>query len=180
MSLLARRYAAALFDVAEARGSTAQVLADLDQVHLLFSTPEGKAWLTSPQTPRDVLRGVVERALAGGSELTRNTASVLLHRRREDLLPELAAEVRRLARAKAGEVEAVVETARPLEAAEADALAAQLTKLSKKRVVIRTEVNPEVIAGVRVRIGNTLYDGSLLGELEALHRHLLQAPVAKN
>ena len=106
MSLLARRYAAALFDVAEARGATTQVLADLEQLHALFSTPAARAMLGNPQMPRDALHSIVQRALAQGSELTRNTALVLLRRRRERVLPELAAEVLRLSRDKAGEVEA--------------------------------------------------------------------------
>ncbi len=180
MSLLARRYATALFAVAEERGATAQVLADLQRVAAFFAADEAQGILGDPSTPRAALGRVVAKLLTEGHELTRDFAQVLLARRREELLPEMADALQTLIRVRAGEVEALVETAMPLSDADQAGLRDHLARVSGKRIIMRVETNPDVIAGVRVRVGNTLYDGSLQGELEALHRHLLQASVTTN
>jgi F-type H+-transporting ATPase subunit delta len=179
MSLLARRYATALFEVAESRGATAEVLADLDKLAELFGAPAGRAFLTDPNTPRADLEAMLNRVLAGGHELSRNVVGVVLERRREVVLPQLAAELRALARAKAGEAVAVVESARALSSDDQSALRDELARLTKKRIVLDVRVDPELLGGVRVRVGNTLYDGSLLGELAALQQTLLAAPVTR-
>lgn len=180
MSLLARRYATALFEVAETRGVTTAVLADLDKLSALFGTSEGRAFLSDPNTSRSKLEAFLGRALEGGDQVTRNVVGVILERRREQVLPALAAELRAMAQSKAGEAVAIVETARPLTEGDQTALREQLARLTGKRIVFEVRDNPDLLGGVRVRVGNTLYDGSLLGELEALQQTLLQAPVTRS
>jgi len=179
MSLLARRYATALFEVAESRQATAAVLADLDQLCALFGSPDGRALLGDPNTSRQKLHELLGRTLAHGHELTKNAAAVVVERRREAILPDLAAELRAMAQAKAGEAVGVVETARPLPEEEQTALREQLARRTGKRIVLEVRANPDLLGGIRVRVGNTLYDGSLLGELEALQQTLLAAPVTR-
>ena len=179
MSLLARRYATALFDVAESRGETERVLADLERLHQVFGSPEGRAFLSDPNRSRDKLADAVRRAVEDSSPVTGNAVGVILARRREQILPDLFAEVRALARRKAGEAVAIVETGQPLSADEQEELRAQLERLTGQHIVLQVRDVPDILGGVRVRVGNTLYDGSLLGELEALRQRLLQAPVTR-
>ncbi len=176
MSLLARRYATALFQVAESSGATSVVLQDLDGLHALLGSPEGSTFLNDPNVSRSKLVATLGRAVEGGHAITKNALGVILERRRENVLPLLAAELRALAQDKAGEAVAVVETARPLADDDQAALREQLARLTKKRIVLDVRDNPDLLGGVRVRVGNTLYDGSLLGELLALQQTLLQAP----
>lgn len=178
MSLLARRYAAALFDVAESRGATAAVLADLETLREVLGSPAGKMFLGNPNTSRQQV-DLLRRALANGNEVSKNAVGVLLQRRREQILGELATEFRALVQDKAGEAVAVVETARPLTTDDQTALREQMARLTGKRIVLDVRENPDLLGGVRVRVGNTLFDGSLLGELESLQQALLQAPVTR-
>lgn len=180
MSLIAQRYAAALFEVAQTRGHTQAVAADLEQLHAALGTPEGRAFLTDPRVSAKTLADLLDRAMASGSESTRSFLRVLRERRRTAILPDLHAEFAALVRAKAGEAIAKVETARPLGDAEREALRKHLSRLSGKQVVLEVRDNPELLGGVRARIGNTLYDGSLLGELEALQQKLLQTPMSRS
>ncbi|MEZ5965934.1 MAG: ATP synthase F1 subunit delta [Planctomycetota bacterium] len=177
MSLLARRYATALFEVAQSRGATAAVLADLEKLHAAFGDDAGRAFLADPNTKRAQVESLVDRALAGSNELTRSALGVVLDRRREALLPDLASALRAMVQEQAGEAVAVVETAKPLSEADQSALREQMARRTGKRIVLDVRDNPDLLGGVRVRVGNTLYDGSLLGELEALQQALLQAPV---
>ncbi len=175
MSLLARRYATALFQVAESSGATSAVLQDLDRLHALLGSIEGSSFLRDPDVGRSKLEATLRRAVEGGHAITKNALGVILQRRRENVLPELAAELRAMAQDQAGEAVAVVETARPLAQDDQAALREQLTRLTGKRIVLDLRDNPDLLGGVRVRVGNTLYDGSLLGELLALQQTLLQA-----
>lgn len=183
MSLLARRYATALFEVAESRQATAAVLADLEALDAVLGTPEGRAYLADPNRSRADLRAFLDRVLSagpnGGHELTKNAVGVALERRREAILPDLGGELRAMAQRKAGEAVAVVESARPLSDDDQAALREQLARLCGKRIVMEVRENQDLLGGVRVRVGNTLYDGSLLGELEALQQTLLAAPVTR-
>jgi F-type H+-transporting ATPase subunit delta len=179
MSLLARRYATALFEVAESQGATDAVLQDMQQLAEVFGTSAGQAFLADPNTKRAQLEDAVQRTLVHAHALSRNVVGVVLERRRESVLPELAQELRALVQRKAGEAVAMVETARPLADDDRNDLREQLARLTRKRITLEVRDNPELLGGVRVRVGNTLYDGSLLGELMALQHKLLAAPVTK-
>lgn len=180
MSLIAQRYAAALFEVAESRGQTQAVAEDLARLQAALGTAEGRAYLSDPRVSAAKLGEQLGRALQGGSEVTRNFVRVLQERRRVAVLPDLHVEFMAHLRAKNGEAVARVETARPLSEADQAELRDQLARLTKKRIVLDVHDMPDLIGGVRVRIGNTLYDGSLLSELEALQQRLLQSPVTRN
>ena len=76
-----------------------------------------------------------------------------------------------------GKVVGVVETAKLIDEAGIKVLEAHAAKLTGKNVTLEVEFNSDLIGGVRLRLGNTLYDGSVATILEDLERSLMEAPI---
>ncbi|MBL8756526.1 MAG: F0F1 ATP synthase subunit delta, partial [Planctomycetes bacterium] len=98
-------------------------------------------------------------------------------RRRLDVLFDLGPAFRALAMAARGEVDGVAESAHPLEAADLAALTELAGRLSGKKVRLTVAIRPELLGGVRLCVGNVLYDGSLRAALDQLEHKLQQATV---
>ena len=178
MTSLARRYARALFEVAEERKATEAVAADLAHFDAVLADADLRAAVLRPELPASLVGRLVAKLGEGRHELVRNLLLALAGRRRLGLLVELRAAFDALALASRGEVEGVVESARPLAAAEVDALAAEASRLSGRKVHLRVREVPELIGGVRLRVGNTLWDGSVASQLEGLRQRLRDVPIA--
>ena len=177
MSLLAKRYATALFEAAEQKGATDAVASDLARVAQVLRDPQVCAQLLDPRTQRGERRAALERIVGGGHELSRNLIGVLVRRRREAILPELDEMFTKLVHDSRGEVEGTVETAKPIDDDELRKIEAAASATFGKKVSLRVEVDPELIGGIRLRVGNTLFDGSVATALDDLERKLMEAPV---
>ena len=72
-------------------------------------------------------------------------------------------------------VEVLVETAAPLSNSLRQQVASRLTQLLGREVVLSAEVNPDLLGGIVVRVGDTVYDGSLAGKLKSMEAVTLQS-----
>jgi F-type H+-transporting ATPase subunit delta len=176
MSLLARRYATALLLAAEGRGEVDRVERELARMHAALAAPAARALITSPDVPGAHRQRALEK-LAGSSELLQNLVRVTARRRRLPVLFDLHPEFRALVLAQRGEVEGVVETPLPLDDAAVGRLAELAARLSGKKVAFAVRVRPDLIGGVRLIVGNTLYDGSVKTALQQLEQRLMNAPI---
>lgn len=177
MSLLAKRYAEALFVLATQQGAVDAVGSDLAAVHAALGAPGARALVTSPDVKPEDRARVLDKLTQGRSPLVRNVFGVLQHRRRLEVLFDLQPAYRALVMAARGEVEGVAESAHPLADDEVRSLEALAGRLSGKKVRLAVAIRPEVLGGVRLRIGNVLYDGSLQSQLGQLAQKLAQASV---
>lgn len=177
MTLLGKRYATALYALATEKGSVDAVAADLATIHAVLAAPAARALLASPDVTAAERSAVLAKLCAGRSELLRNLVGVLQARRRLDVLFDLHPAYRALVMAKRGEVEGIAESAHPIGADELAALTALAGRLSGKKVVLSVVQRADLIGGVRLRIGNVLYDGSLRAALDQLGQRLQQASV---
>jgi len=177
MSLLAKRYARAIFEVASERGAADAVAADLARVASALDDAALRGVLRDPKTTRGDCQRVLTRLMGDAHELSKSLLGVLLRRRREAILPELRAAFDALARDARGEIEGLVESARQLGEEQQRALGESVSKRLGKKVLLRAAVTPELLGGVRLRVGNTLYDGSVATALEELERRLMDAPI---
>jgi F-type H+-transporting ATPase subunit delta len=169
----ARRYAEAAFEIAERDGSLESWLRALDLAEERLTDPDVSRLLTNPSVPARSREEVIGRIL--GEDVAgppRNLLLVLVRRGRFDLLPVIIREFRRLYRRREGIVEATATSARPLDAAELEALTERVAALTGGRVEVRAEVDPGLIGGVTVRVGDRLIDGSVRGRLERLRASL--------
>lgn len=175
MSLLAKRYAQALYALATEQGAAEAVGKDLAALHPVLGDPAVAAVITSPDVTATERTRLLEKLTAGRHGLLVNTIGVLQHRRRLDVMFELEPAYRALEMAGRGEVDGVVESALPLESADQQALETLADRLSGKKVSLQVAVRPDLLGGVRLRIGNVLYDGSLRTALVQLEQKLQQS-----
>ena len=172
---LARRYAQALFDTARKDGTIERVETDLETIDALIRTqPNLLRILRSPVIARPQKKELVRRLFENQvSNLTLRFLNLLIDKRREAVLPE----VNRLFRALSYEAENILPVtatvARRLTPEERAHLAEALGHRTGKSIDLAEEVDPELIGGVVLRLGDTIIDGSVAGQLRRLRQRLL-------
>jgi len=177
MTLLAKRYASALFTLAKDKGAVDAVASDLAALHSELHAPGASALLSSPDVAADERAQVLAKLTEGRHELLVNLVGVLRHRRRLEVLADLPAAFRDLLMQDRGEVEGVAQSAHPLGDDELRSLTELASRLSGKKVVLTAAHKPELIGGVRLVVGNVLYDGSLRAALDQLQNKLQHSAV---
>jgi len=169
----ARRYAEAAFEIAERDGSVDAWLAALAIAEERITSPEAMRLLSNPAIPAasrvEVLLHLLGDDVRGAP---RNLLALMVRRGRFEQLPAVSREFRRLHLRREGIVEATVTTASALGTADVEALRQRLETLTGKRVELQPLVDPELLGGVSVRIGDHLIDGSVRGRLERLRTEL--------
>jgi len=175
MTLLAKRYASALLLAARAASAEDAIASDLAAVHAAVRVPGVRPMIASPDLTEQERERVLTKLTAGRHTLVQNLVKVLQHRHRIDVLFDIQPAFRALLMAQRGELEGIVETARPLAAEDESRLREVAGKIAGRKVALSVQVRPELVGGVRLRIGNVLYDGSLQSALSQLEKKLLQA-----
>ena len=143
----------------------------LQQLAEAYSDAKTKAFLLNLESQRRQ-----EKVLRVGLETlpkqVRNYMLLLIRRNSVQLLPEVVKAYNRLADKHSGVARATVESAFALDDQERDAIAKNLKNLFDiKEVVIDTRVTPELIGGVKIRVGDKQLDGSVTGKLKRLVTH---------
>ncbi len=171
---VARRYARALFEEARARGQAQAIDADVAALHEAFAASrELVRVFESPVIPREKKKKLIEALFAGRLQpLTVRFLELLVEKEREDLLPAIVAAYRALQDEEQGIIEAHVRTAFPLDEAGARPLVEKLERLTGKKIRLQLRQDPSLIGGVVVRVGDTVYDGSVRQQLAALRERL--------
>jgi len=118
----------------------------------------------------EAIRAAIARPV--GAQLS-NLVGVLVARRRVSLLPAIVGEYGRLLDRQRGVAAAIVTSASPLSADETAAISARIEALIGTTVSLRTTVDPDLIGGVTVRIGDRLIDASVRGRLERLRDRIV-------
>lgn len=175
---LASRYAGALVDVVTGPKSQIDPQAAIGELRQFLSTFEESAELrnalASPAVTPGRKRAVVARLAAALplSRTVRNFLYVLVDHRRTQHLPEIADAFETLLDERLGVVRADVTSARELTGTQQELLRSELSRVAGSQVKPRFKVDPELIGGVMARIGSTVYDGSVAGQLDAMERRL--------
>jgi F-type H+-transporting ATPase subunit delta len=171
---IARRYAAALYEDAASRGLLAEVDTDLQflDASLQASRELGRVFM-SPVVSREKKKRIIEQLFGAhvGGETIR-FLNLLVDKQREDVLPEISRVFRQLRDARDGVIEAHVRVARPMDSASESALVKNIERMTGKKVRLSSTVDPALIGGVVVRIGDTMYDGSVRQRLKALRQRM--------
>lgn len=178
VSALGNRYAHALADVVTGGQSAIRPDSALTELRsfeaALKSSPELNNALTSPAVPPARKRAVVTR-IAGFlalSKIIQNFLFVLIDHRRIALLSDIIASFETIVDERLGFARADVTSARDLTPEQRTELTAELERLTGKRIRMRFTVDESLIGGAVARIGSTVYDGSVRGQLQSLGRRL--------
>jgi F-type H+-transporting ATPase subunit delta len=171
----ARRYADAAFAVARESGDYEAWLNAFNQITRLLGTPAVRAVLTSPAIRPSDKRAIFEKLVPNVPPVARNLAYILLERDRLHQVPDIAVAFGQRVNRERGVLTAEVTTAVPLDEGMERAVAQKLGVYldhDPRRLAIQSRVDPEIIGGVIVRVGDTLIDDSVRGRLERLRRVL--------
>jgi F-type H+-transporting ATPase subunit delta len=172
---VARRYAAALADVAIERQEEREVQAELDHwASMIEANPQLKEVLANPTVIYDQKRKVLEE-LISRTRVRETTASflrVLLKNQRLSQVREVAARFGLTLDERSGVVAANVTTARPISEDLRNALQQTLKEATGKEVRLSFTTDETIIGGLVARIGSTIFDGSVQGHLERLSDEL--------
>jgi F-type H+-transporting ATPase subunit delta len=177
-SAVAHRYARALADIVMEPGSPLKpedAVAQVKSVEaLLDESPELRVALLTPAIPTSRKRAVMGKLLerTGASPLIRNFVYVVIDHRRIGVIGEIREALELELDARQGVVRAEVTSAEPLNAPLSAGLESRLSSLTGKRMRLRFDVDPSLVGGVIARIGSTVYDGSVRGELQQLGKKL--------
>ena len=174
--IVGRRYAKALFAAAKDRGTILETEQDLLEVlEVLEQNNEFRMILEHPNISAEVKSDLLKRAFEGNvSEIVMNTLLLAVAKGRETILTSLVSAYRMYANEELGRAQATVYSPFPLSESEKSAIAEQFGKLTKKTITLTNVINPELIGGIQVRIGDRLYDGSLAGKLKSIEKSLTQ------
>jgi F-type H+-transporting ATPase subunit delta len=167
-----RRYAEAAFQIALRDDTLEDWRRELDLAAATLRTSGLEAVLANPAIPLDQRIDAAQRILVSLSEPVRNLVLLLLRRGRIEQLPRVALEFARLDDQRKGLTHATATSATPLDAKELRAIVARLEELIGGTVELQTDVDPDLLGGLVVRIGDRLIDGSVRGRLERLRNQL--------
>lgn len=170
---IARRYAEAAFELALRDDKVEVWLEQLRDLAQAVADPAVVERLADPNVPL-VTRHEALRGLFAGRMLPQvsNLVGLMLRRRRLDALPDIAREFRRLHNRRAGISEATATSATQLDEREIGALRARLEQITNGQIELELRVDPALLGGVQVRLGDLLIDGSVRGRLERLRGRL--------
>ena len=170
----ARRYAEAAFEVGLRDGTVETWRAELDAAGEIAADDQVGRMLANPAVPLETRSEMAESIfgkIVGRPVL--NLIGLMLRRGRIEQLAQVAAEFRRLDNARQGITLATATSAAPLSPDEIGVLTARMEQLTGGRVELDVKVDPSLLGGLVVRIGDRLIDGSVRGRLERLRNQLV-------
>jgi F-type H+-transporting ATPase subunit delta len=169
-------YAKAL--LASSGDETERVIEELDSLvdDVLAETPKLEAALCSPRLPLEDKQRILDKAFQGkmNSILLRFLKVVAAHER-SDCLREIRIAAKTIHNEQQGRVEIQVQTAEPLDEAMANTIRDRLASNLGREVLVEQQVDPSMIGGLVVRVGDTVYDGSVANRLDRMRTSTLQS-----
>lgn len=174
LSTIARPYADALFETARASGEGLERwLAVVEELAALMSHPQVAQLVADPKLADvqvvDLLAGLVKQPLPATGM---NFLKLLVANQRLVVLPEVAAQFRTLKNQAEGVAECLIETAFPLADGQVDELVAALSARFGTKLRPTVQVNPALIGGVRIAVGDQVLDSSVRARLNQMQTAL--------
>jgi len=176
MAAVNSRYARAFVDVVfEKKLDPNKSVEELRSIaEMLASTPALRNVWENPSVPAPQKLAVLDKIAhaVGASKMTRNLVAVLIDNRRVAALPEIARQFREELDLRLGIADAEITTARDLADDEKRTLEQQLASLTGKKVRAHYRRDEKVLGGAVIKVGSTIYDGSVKGQLQRLKEQL--------
>jgi F-type H+-transporting ATPase subunit delta len=174
---VAKNYAETLFELAHRNESLEEYGQALETVaDLIDQDPKFRSFLETPRIDDDDKKDVVRRAF--GDALPKhvvNFVMVTIDKRRQRLLRSISSAYNLLLDAHMGREHVEVTVARPVDESTTHMIALGLSKAFGIKAIPHVRVKPEILGGLLVRTGDTIYDGSVRRRLEGMRRRMLQA-----
>lgn len=176
---VARRYAQALFSLAEEKNRVEEYLRDWQSVvGGIENEPRLNKLFFSRQIGISAKKELISRVF--GEKVQKDVLHfvfLLLDKSREEHINRISEHLRELADEKNGELLVRVQSAAPLKKKQETALSAAFAKATGKKIRLEGTVNAELIGGFKFVVDDTHYDGSVAGQLALLQQHLVRGEV---
>lgn len=171
---VARRYAAATFEVAKKQNAVQEVQDDLDAiVELMRSRADLREAYESPKIDRQRKLDLVERLFSDRARpITLRLLRLLVHKRREEELFLIRDAYQRIREEDAGILRITIRTAMPLSKDLEERIVARIAEQTGMTILHTTEVDRDLMGGVAVQYGDFVLDGSIRGHLKRLQERL--------
>jgi F-type H+-transporting ATPase subunit delta len=169
------QYANALADIAFEQGAVGPVIQQLSDFTAAYSSSaELRNFFESPAASKEEKRKVAEKISArlGASKIVRNFLFVVIDHRRTHALPEILTTFRNVLRETQGIAETEVFSPGALNDAQKREITQTLERITGKKIEAKFSLDANLLGGVRVRVGDTIYDGSLRNRLDGLRERL--------
>ena len=168
-------FRSALADIAMAQGAAQPATKQLADFGAAYAeSAELRTFLASPAVAIQAKHAVIEKIAArlGASKIIRNFLFLIADNRRTVILPEIVEAFEQVVRQRQGLAEAEVSSAVELSAAQKVELAKTLERVTGKKIEPKYSLDPSLLGGAVVRVGDTIYDGSLRNRLNGMRARL--------
>jgi F-type H+-transporting ATPase subunit delta len=169
------QYATALADIALEQGAAEPVRKQLTEFGAAYAeSAELRNVLANPAVIPAAKHGVIEKLVVrlGASRIVRNFLFVVVDNQRTHLLPEILQTFEDVLRERQGVAEAEVASAAELTGPQKTQLQQTLERLTGRKIQANYSLDPALLGGVVVRIGDTIYDGSVRSRLNQMRARL--------
>ena len=172
---VANRYAVALFQIAKEQNLVNQYQEELRTVHEVFTEDqELLGFLSHPKLTKEAKSDLIAKSFSGLTAAVQNTLKLMTERHRIDEIAPMAQEFIALADDLNSVEDALVYTIRPLTEDEKEAVSTSFAaKIGKKQLRITNVIDSTLLGGIKLQIGNRIFDGTISGKLNRLSKQLL-------
>ncbi|MGM7703069.1 F0F1 ATP synthase subunit delta [Pseudalkalibacillus sp. Hm43] len=173
---VAKRYAAALFDVVKEKGSLDQVEKELRSVQSIIEENEKLLTiLNHPKISAEDKKSLLSKVIGSEvSEPVHNTILLMVDRKREAMIPNMVDQYILLANEERGIADATVYSVRLLTEEEQQEISRTFSeRINVKELRVENVIDQDLIGGIKVKIGNRIFDGSVSGKLNRIQRQLV-------
>jgi len=168
LATLARPYAEALFQVAS-KGDLTTALSEIDALAAVASNAQLRQFADAPKAnPAQVFDVITSVANTPLSDASKNLLRTVIDNGRLSVLPEIAAQFHALVAERSGVADAVVYSAFPIEPAALADVVATLERRFNRKLNATVQVQPDLIGGIRVVVGDEVLDTSVKARLEQM------------
>lgn len=171
MSRAAIRYAKAILDIAQTSGKAEVVNNDMKSiVTAVTESTELKDFLSSPVIKMEVKKSAISEIFSNVQVETQSLFNLLFENKRYEILESIAVQYTKLYDVSNGVEVAKVTTAFPITAELETKVLAKIAEFSKNKITIENIVDPSIIGGFILRVGDQQYNASVAGKLSELKR----------
>ena len=176
MEELAQVYGRSLFQVAREHDKLEVIREQLGQVaDALAEHRELQMYFFSPYFSTEEKQEALSRVIEGGDEILMNFLKLLVENHRMPVLFRIRANYQRLWDEEHRTLPVEITSAVELDEDTIESLGRTIGERAARNVTLSTRVDPDILGGIVVRVGNSILDASIRNRLEQLRRHVVQA-----
>ena len=171
---IARRYAGAIFELAQKQNTLDRTLNDVKGIAQVFSNRKLAYLLQEPKVPAQRKENALREALTSKVLPTSlNLALLIVQRGLVDVMPRIATELEKLILDYHNQAIAYVTTATEMDKAQSDLVKGALERITGKHILLHSRIDPSILGGLIARVGDQIVDSSIRYRLQALQQELL-------